>query len=84
MQDTKSLLGSKSFAEQSLQHSVTEPGFLTCSFSDPIYCFPHNERKQFQDERWNVLLTLSSTIDDNQVVGALSQQTLVSDRKSVV
>lgn len=45
MQDTKTLLGSKPFGEQSAQYSVTEPGFLKCSFSDLIYCFPHNERK---------------------------------------
>lgn len=77
MQDTKTLLGSKSFAEQSVQYSVTEPGFPKCPFSYPIYFFPHNKRKQLQDERWSVLFTLSSRMDDNQVVEALSQQTFV-------
>lgn len=42
MQDINALLRSKTFAEQSAQYSVTDSGFLKCSFSDPIYRFPHN------------------------------------------
>lgn len=47
---------------------------LSCMLSDSVYSFLHSGRKQLQEERRNVLFTLSSKMDDDQMFGVLPQQ----------
>lgn len=74
MQNVETLWGSKSFAEKSPKCYVTEPGFLACSFPNLKYIiFLKMEENSFR----NVLFPLSSRMDDDQIIEALSQQMLM-------